>query len=72
MNQSIFKINRRIQEIFYDFVLNILVELNKDYIINPPHKKAKDIIIDPRQSEEEKEDVGLFISDDYSKFVISR
>ena len=27
MNKSIFKINRRIQEIFYDFVLNILVEL---------------------------------------------
>ena len=42
MNKSIMKINRQIQEIFYDFILNILVELNKDYIINPPSKKAKD------------------------------
>ena len=35
MNKSIMNINRQIQEIFYDFILNILVELNKDRIINP-------------------------------------
>ena len=54
MNQSIFKINRRIQEIFYDFVLNILVELNKDYIINESTKKENTKKIDEKISEEEK------------------
>ncbi|MBQ4209281.1 hypothetical protein II654_02540, partial [bacterium] len=54
MNQSIFKINRRIQEIFYDFVLNILVELNKDYIINESTKKENTKKIDEKISEEER------------------
>ena len=54
MNKSIMKINRQIQEIFYDFILNILVELNKDYIINPPLKKAKDKTIAPKISAEEQ------------------
>ena len=34
MNESIKQINRKIQEAFYDFVLNILVELNNDFKLN--------------------------------------
>ena len=36
-------INRQIQEIFYDFILNILVELNKDRIINPFPKNEQNV-----------------------------
>ena len=43
MNKSIMKINRQIQEIFYDFILNILVELNKDRIINPFPKNEQNV-----------------------------
>ena len=56
INEQINKINRRIQEIFYDFVLNILVVLYKDFEINnkleTPIKKRK--YINPKLSEEEK------------------
>ena len=43
MNKSIMNINRQIQEIFYDFILNILVELNKDRIINPFPKNEQNV-----------------------------
>jgi hypothetical protein len=43
MNKSIMNINRQIQEIFYDFILNILVELNKERIINPFPKNEQNV-----------------------------
>ena len=58
MNKSIFIINRRIQEIFYDFVLNILVELNKDYVIinysKPGKEKEIEKKVDAKRTEEER------------------
>ena len=61
MNKSIMNINRQIQEIFYDFILNILVELNKDRIsnskINPQPNAPGDLKeekkFDSRLTEEE-------------------
>ena len=41
MNKSIMKINRQIQEIFYDFILNILVELNKDIAKKNPSRNEE-------------------------------
>ena len=56
MDQKIIQINREIQEIFYDFILNILVILNKDFEIDPtinsPIIKRK--IQNSKLSEEEK------------------
>ena len=56
INKSIMNINRQIQEVFYDFVLNILVELNKDYSFDPSLKNPviHKIIDNPKLSEEEK------------------
>ena len=56
INKSIMNINRQIQEAFYDFVLNILVELNKDYSFDPSLKNpvVKNIVENPKLSEEEK------------------
>ena len=55
INEEINKINRRIQEIFYDFILNILVILNQDFQIdntlNAPFKKI--IYTNPKYSDEE-------------------
>ena len=55
-NKVIDKINRRIQEAFYDFILNILAILNKDFEIDnelkTPIKKRS--YINPKLSEEEK------------------
>ena len=56
INEEINKINRRIQEAFYDFILNILVILYKDFEVNneltTPIKKRK--YINPHLSDEEK------------------
>ena len=56
INKDINEINRRIQETFYDFILNILVVLNKDFEIDnelkTPIKKRN--YINPKLSEEEK------------------
>ena len=56
INKDIIKINRRIQEAFYDFILNILVILNKDFEIDnslkTPIKKRS--YINQKLSEEEK------------------
>ena len=56
MNAKILNINRQIQEIFYDFVLNILVELNKDYTLDPSLQSpvVQRLNENPRLSEEEK------------------
>ena len=56
INKSVMNINRQIQEVFYDFVLNILVELNKDYSFDPSLKNPviHKIIDNPRLIEEEK------------------
>ena len=55
-SNEIIKLNRQIQEVFYDFVLNILVILYKDYELDPtlvsPVIKRK--YIDTQFSEEEK------------------
>ena len=34
VDKNIIEINKQIQEAFYDFILNTLVQLNKDYILN--------------------------------------
>lgn len=56
INTTVMSINRLIQEAFYDFILNILVELNKDYILDPslqyPVIKKEDS--NPKLCEEEK------------------
>ena len=56
INKSVMNINRQIQEAFYDFVLNILVELNKDYSFDPSLKNpvVRNIVENPKLSEEEK------------------
>ena len=56
MDESIMNINRKIQEVFYDFVLNILLELSKDFIFDSSLKNpvVKKIIDNPKLSEEEK------------------
>ena len=56
INDNIFQKNKAIQEIFYDFILNMLVELNKDYTFDPTFtfpliKKIND---NPKLCEEEK------------------
>lgn len=38
INEMIKEKNREIQSIFYDFILNMLVELNKDYSLDPTFK----------------------------------
>ena len=55
MDKSIMNINRQIQEVFYDFVLNILVELNKDFIFDPSLNNpiVKNINENPKYSDEE-------------------
>ena len=56
IDQKIIQLNRELQEIFYDFILNILVILNKDFELDTsmtgPIKKRK--YINPKISEEEK------------------
>ena len=56
MDQKIMQLNRELQEIFYDFILNILVILHKDFEIDPsmtdPIKKRK--YTNPKMSEEEQ------------------
>ena len=56
VNKSISNINRQIQEAFYDFILNILVELNKDFSFDPSLQNPviRKIIDNPKLSEEEK------------------
>lgn len=56
MNKSTVSINRKIQEEFYDFVLNVLVELNKDYSFDSSLKNpvVQKVIDNPRLTEEEK------------------
>ena len=56
VDQNIIQINRLIQEAFYDFILNILVILNKDFEIDSTLKESikKREYYNPKLSEEEK------------------
>ena len=56
INNDIIQINRRIQEVFYDFILNILVILYKDFEIDPTldTPMINRNYIDVKFSEEEK------------------
>ena len=56
INGMIKEKNREIQAIFYDFILNMLVELNKDYKLDPTFKfpVVKKIEDNPKLNEEEK------------------
>ena len=56
INKSVMNINRQIQEAFYDFILNILVELNKDYILDPSlqYPIIKKEVVNPKICDEEK------------------
>ena len=57
VNKSVGKINLEIQEAFYDFVLNMIVELNKDFILDPKLEypiTKKQNLDNPKLLEEEK------------------
>ena len=56
INDTISYTNKLIQEKFYDFILNILVELNKDYTFDPTFKfpVIKKINDNPKLCDEEK------------------
>ena len=56
VDAGIIQINRKIQEVFYDFILNILVILNKDFELDPTLKETiiKRNYNNPKFSEEEK------------------
>ena len=68
VNSKVIDINRQIQEIFYDFILNILVELNKDYVLDPTLKSPiiKSKVENPKLLEEEK--IFLFYSRNTIKY----
>ena len=56
VNEIVFNKSKAIQEIFYNFILNILVELNKDYTFDPTFTfpLIKNINDSPKLQEEEK------------------
>ena len=57
LNENIVKINKKIQEIFYDFILNILVILKKEYeydLSSLKIRKKEDIINNSDLSDEER------------------
>ena len=54
IDKTIIEINEQMQEAFYDFILNILIQLNKDYKLDSNCTKIfKNVIKNPEFSEEE-------------------
>ena len=59
INKDISVINKRIQIAFYDFILNILIQLNKDYKLND---KCSDIIRTDFKNENLAEEETIFLT----------
>ena len=58
VNKIIIDINRQIQEAFYDFVLNILIVIYKDYKLDP---SCKEIIKSVYNNSERTEEENIFL-----------